>query len=424
VAIIFLSRSKWQVRFFAIWTGQAFSLVGSALVSFALIWGLTEQTGSATALATASLAARLPPVVLGPVVGTLVDRWRRRWIMVIADSAIALLTALLAYLYGRGIVETWHIYSILLARALGTAFHDPAMMASTSLMVPREQLARIAGIDQTRQAITEMTGPALGAFLVALLPIESILAIDIVTAPLAIVPLLLIDIPQRKVAASRETGWRSVIQETGEGFRYLWNWHGLFVMLATVSLIPLVNTLAWSLIPLLVRDYFGGGPAEWGWFSIARNAGSLIGGTLMGTWGGFRQRMATMLGGLAILGLVNVIRRLVPPYAYWLFLVAAFVSGPPATIFFAALKAVLQSVVPPEMQGRVFATQNSLFWAMGPLGLAILGPLGSVIGIRTLFLLSGVIFLLVALTWALVPSVRNMERGPPDRDGCKEQGRL
>ncbi len=133
-----------------------------------------------------------------------------------------------------------------------------------------------------------------------------------------------------------------------------------------------------------------------------------------------------MVGGLAILGLVNVVRGLVPADAYWLFLIAAFVSGPPATMFLAALKAVLQSTVPPEMQGRVFSTQASLFWAMGPLGLAILGPLADVIGIQTLFLLSGAVFLLVALTWALTPSVRNVEDGPPkqaERDGTqKEKG--
>jgi DHA3 family macrolide efflux protein-like MFS transporter len=237
------------------------------------------------------------------------------------------------------------------------------------------------------------------------------------TALLAIVPLLFVEIPQPDAPAARGIGWRPVIQETGEGFRYLWNWHGLFVMLVTVSLIPLVNTPAWSLIPLLVRDHFGGGPAEWGWFSVARNAGSVLGGLLMSTWGGFRRRTATMLGGLVILGLINFVRGLVPPHAYWLFLVAAFVSGPPATMFFAALKAVLQSIVPPEMQGRVFATKDSLFSAMGPLGLAVLGPLGGTIGTQTLFLLSGVLFLLVALAWALTPSVRNMEQGPPDRAG-------
>jgi DHA3 family macrolide efflux protein-like MFS transporter len=424
VGTLGLSRSRWQVRFFTIWTGQALSLAGSALVSFALIWWLTEQTGSAAVLATASLAARLPLVVLGPVVGTLVDRWQRRWVMVVADGAIALLTGLLAYLYSQSLVATWHIYAILLARALGTAFHDPAMTASTSLMVPREQLVRLAGIDRTRQAFTDITGPAVGAFLVALLPLQGILAIDIITALLAIVPLLFIDIPQPESTGTPDAGWRSVMQETGEGFRYLWHWRGLFIMLATVSLIPLVNTPAWSLIPLLVKDYFGGGPAQWGWFTVARNAGSVIGGMLMSTWGGFRRRIATMLGGLAILGLVNVVRGLVPPNAYWLFLVAALVSGPPAAMFFATLKAVLQSIVPLEMQGRVFATQNSLFWAMGPLGLAIVGSLGDAIGIQTLFVLSGVMFLLVALLWALTPSVRNMEQGPPGADAPVNHGGL
>jgi DHA3 family macrolide efflux protein-like MFS transporter len=415
---------RWQAPFFTIWSGQALSLVGSALVSFALIWWLTEETGSATVLATASLAAHLPPIALGPVVGALVDRWRRRWILVVADGAIALLTALLALLYWRGIAETWHIYLILFARALGTAFHDPAMTASVSLMVPGEQLARIAGLDQTRQSVTEITGPVLGALLVALLPIQAILAIDVGTALLAIGPLLFIDVPQPPSgSASSEpeggrtaSGWRSVLWDTGAGFRYLWNWRGLSVLLVTIALIRLVNTPAWALIPLLIVDHFGGGPAEWGWFSVARHVGMLIGGLLMSTWGGFRRRMITMLGGLVILGLVNLVRGVTPSNAYWLFLLAAFVSGPPASMFFAAFKAILQSAVPPEMQGRVFATQNSLSWAMVPVGLAVFGPLADAIGIRTLFFLSGVVFLGVALIWALTPSVRRLEEGPPGQD--------
>jgi DHA3 family macrolide efflux protein-like MFS transporter len=149
-----MSAPGWRVRFYTIWTGQALSLVGSALLRFALIWWLTEQTGSATVLATASLAPSLTGIVLGPFVGTLVDRWRRRWIMVWADGAIAACTALLAFLYGRGVVETWQIYLILSLRALGTAFHDPAMTASTSLMAPRDQLTRVAGMNQVRKAVT------------------------------------------------------------------------------------------------------------------------------------------------------------------------------------------------------------------------------------------------------------------------------
>jgi MFS family permease len=72
---------RWKASFFAVWGGQALSILGSQLVQFALIWYLTVQTDSATVLATASLVGTLPQVILGPFVGTLVDRWNRRWIM-------------------------------------------------------------------------------------------------------------------------------------------------------------------------------------------------------------------------------------------------------------------------------------------------------------------------------------------------------
>src|SRR5512137_606789 len=90
---------RWAAKFFTIWTGQAFSLVGSALVQFALVWWMTKTTGSATVLATATLVALLPQILLGPFVGALVDRWNRRLVMMVADGAIALATLVLAGLF-------------------------------------------------------------------------------------------------------------------------------------------------------------------------------------------------------------------------------------------------------------------------------------------------------------------------------------
>ena len=106
---------KWQLPFFSIWTGQAFSLVGSRLVQFALVWWLTESTGSATVLAMATLVAILPGVILGPFVGTLVDRWNRQVVMIAADGFVALVTAWLAYLFWTGSATMWHVYAAMLA---------------------------------------------------------------------------------------------------------------------------------------------------------------------------------------------------------------------------------------------------------------------------------------------------------------------
>src|SRR5512141_1631706 len=112
-------KQNWAGRFFTIWTGQALSLFGSALVQFALIWWLTQKSGSATVLAIAVMVGMLPQIVIGPFAGALVDRWNRRIIMIVADGTIAAFSLLLAYLFARGVVQIWHVYAVLAIRALG-----------------------------------------------------------------------------------------------------------------------------------------------------------------------------------------------------------------------------------------------------------------------------------------------------------------
>ena len=172
--------------FYTLWVGQAFSLLGSQLVQFALIWWLTQQTGSATVLALASMVGLVPQVALGPFVGPLVDRWNRKRTMILADAVVALATLALAILFWLGIVEIWHVYVILFIRALGGTFHNPAMTASTSLIVPPEHLTRIQGINQMLNGGLNIISAPLGALLLQLLPIQGVLLIDLVTAFLAI----------------------------------------------------------------------------------------------------------------------------------------------------------------------------------------------------------------------------------------------
>ena len=138
----------------------------------------------------------------------------------------------------------------------------------------------------------------------------------------------------------------------------------------------------------------------------------MVGGLLMSTWGGFRRRYVTMSCGLLVFGLVNLVRGLAPANSFWLYLVATFVAGPATAMYAAALRAIMQSTVPPEMQGRVFSLRTSLFRGMAPLGLAVLGPVADVTGVQPIFVMDGVACLLVLLLWVLTPSVRALEAGP------------
>jgi DHA3 family macrolide efflux protein-like MFS transporter len=229
---------------------------------------MTRTTGSATVLATATLVALLPQILLGPFVGALVDRWNRRIIMIVADTSIAVATGVLIVLFSTGLVQVWHVYVILLVRSLGGAFHYPAMAASTSLMVPKSQLARIAGLNQTLQGLLSVFSPPLGALLIGLLPMHGVLAIDIGTAALAVLPLLFLSIPnppRQTAVADGTTRKTSYWHDLGEGFTYVLKWPGLLGLILLAMMINFLLVPSSSLTPLVVTKVYGKGVVELGW---------------------------------------------------------------------------------------------------------------------------------------------------------------
>jgi len=409
--------AKWQIPFFTIWTGQAVSLLGSHLVQFALVWWLTETTGSATVLAFASILAVLPLVFLGPIAGALVDRWNRRLVMIVADSVVALTVIVLAVLYALDAVQIWHIYLLMFIRAAGGAFHWPAMQASTSLMVPEKHLSRIAGLNQTLNGLANVVSPPLGALLFSILPIQSILAIDVGTAVLAIVPLLFVTIPQpeRKEAAEKKP---SVLADMQEGLRFVWGWPGLMMIIAIAMLINLLINPGFSLLPIVVTDHFGGGALQLAWLESAWGIGMILGGITLGVWGGFKRRIVTGLLAMTLMGVGVTVLGLTPATAFTLALGAMFFGGFMNPIANGSLFATLQVTVPPEIQGRVFTLGTSGSAAMMPLGLAIAGPVADALGVQIWFLIGGIATVIMGVGSFFVPAIMRIE----DRAGEVEAG--
>ncbi len=286
---------SWAAPFFTIWTGQAVSLLGSQMVQFALIWWLTKTTGSALVLTTATLVGILPTVVLGPFVGALVDRWNRRKILLFADSGIALITLLLAYFFYMGWAQVWVIYVMLFLRALGGGFHGPAMNASTSLMVPDQHLTRVQGINSTLYNSLNIISAPLGALLLESISVAGVLAVDVLSALFAIIPLFFISIPQpdNSQLSKKENLVASVWEDFKVGLRYVVRWPGLVILIIMALFINMIISPAFALLPLLVRDHFGGGALQLGWFNSAFGIGALAGGTLLGIWGGFKKKIHT-----------------------------------------------------------------------------------------------------------------------------------
>jgi len=404
-------RKKWAAPFFTIWTGQAISLLGSQMVQFALIWWLTKTTESAIVLTTATLIGILPSVFLGPFVGALVDRWNRRKILKIADTSIAVVTLILAYLFFMGWAQIWMVYIALFLRALGGGFHSPAMTASTSLMVPKEQLTRIQGINQTLHAGLNIVSAPLGALLLEVLDVQGVLIVDVVTALFAVIPLFFIAIPQpeKRVISDEKNLAKSVWQDFLEGLRYVKKWPGLIFLIVMALSINMIITPAFSLLPLLVRSHFGGDALQLGWLNSSFGIGAIVGGVLLGIWGGFKKKIHTTQLGLIFLAVGLAVMGLTPGTLLPMAIAGIFIVGIGIPLANGPLNAIVQAAVDPSMQGRVFTLLGSLATAMSPLGLIVAGPISDLVSIQIWYVVGAIVTLGFGIGGFFSKALMNME---------------
>lgn len=404
-------------RFWLLWGSQAVSLAGSFAVQFAIIWWLTSTTGSATILATAAMIGLLPQVLLGPFFGALVDRWNRKRIMLFADSAIAIASAWLAWMFFIDAATTTHVFVVLGARAVGGALHGPAMLASTSLMVPEEHYVRIQGLNQALTNGSPLLAAPIGALLVSLLPMSSILMIDVLTALIAVVPLIFVKIPQPEANPETENQ-TSVLADVLEGIRYLRAHKEQSYLIIAATFVNFCIVPAFALLPLLVMQEFNGGAYYLSGLQLLFGVGGVIGGSVLASWGGFDNRVYTVLVGFGCMGAATLMIGLSPASAAWLPATAMFLVGAAAALINGAVMAILQSRVAADYQGRLFTLLGSIAGAITPFALLLAAPIAELLGIRFWYIAGGAVCILVAVIAAMIPAVTGMD-AKPDTDKGK-----
>ena len=402
---------NWLRNYLPMGIGQIVSLVGSALVQFSLVWYVTKQTGSATVLASATTAALLPNILLGPFVGALVDRWNRKLVMIIADLVVALATAVLAVLFATGAIQIWHIIAILLTRSAAGVFQGPARTAATTLMVPQEHLSRLGGINQAVDGMINVFSPALGALLLELLPMQGVLAVDIITAAIAIsLMIFFVRVPQptTKPKTDRITP-KSLMVDVRESVRYIITWPGLFLMILMASLLNMALAPGGNLLPLHVTTFFGKGAQELAWLQVAMGIGGIVGGLVLGVWGGFKRKVWTVLTGVIGIGAGMLLFGLIPANRYAYSLICLVVVGGMASFANGSLGPLLQTKVPSEVQGRVFTLLSSLSHAMMPIGLFLSAPIADRFGTRVSYIAGGSLCLIIGLVGLMDKRINTLD---------------
>lgn len=420
--------------FFAITGGQLVSTVGSGMTRFGLgLWVLNEWDDT-TAYTTLLFLAVLPVGVGSLIVGPLVDRWNRRWTMLIANTAASVSTLAIALLYLGDQLELWYLYIALTINGLANAFILPALEGSTPLLVPRDQLGRAQGLTQMVQSLEIILAPAAAVGLLSLAGLGAIFILDFATFGASIAALLIAVVPQPKRLAGDAA--ESLWQGFRFGVRYLRERPPLVVLTlfvgAAMFLMPGIGYALATPLALSFSDDAGAGLVL-----TSFGVGALVAGVLLAAWGGPPRRMNGVIGALALAGAAAIAAGLRES----LLLTSAGVFCIGASFVFAIglNRVIWQEKTDPSVLGRLFALRVFVGVAFQSLGIVIAGPLaesvfeplmteggalagsiGAVIGagegrgMALMYVLAGLLLIMVAAASWLAPRVRMLEDDLPD----------
>ena len=404
------SSISWKRNFAVIWSGQAASIFTSAVIQMALIWYLTDKTGSAAILSLATLVGFLPQAILGPFIGVLIDRYDRKWIMIVADLTIAAFTLLLAAVGFFQELPIWLIMVVLCFRSIATAFHAPSLQAVTPLIVPKESLVSCAGYSQGVESVSLLLSPAVAAIFYGVFDISVILLLDILGAAFAIFTIFITHIP--KLKRTDEEQIPNVIREAKEGLAILHQQKGMTALIMMNAIYAIIYFPIGSLYPLISMSYFGGTFRESSVVEIVFSAGTLLGALALGKWGDKIEKIATIIAAIIVMGIGLVLTGLLRPEQLMVFVVLAGIMGITIPFYHGVLMTIFQTKIPEEYLGRVLSLSSSLSMIAMPIGLILAGTFADAIGVEKWFFVSGILTLVIALAFYLMPAVRGC---------CKEE---
>lgn len=359
--------------YLTLWSGQLISLLGSSIASFVIIWWITLETESPLYLAVASFAGLAPLVILMPFAGVLVDRWSRKAMIGVVDLLQAVATVALILLFWLNIVSIWLVLGLLTLRGIFQAFHNPAASAIVPLMVPREKLSRMNGVNYLLSGATTLIGPVVAALLLEVWRIDQILWIDAATFIVAVIPLLIIKIPSVRRNQDEDPTRSSFKKDFGEGLAFIKNARGLLPFIVLATALNFLLTPLSTLMPYYVRfDHLGDAP-DLALVMAFFQGGILAGGLLMSVTKGFKRKMVAIVFSVYVIFLGYAVVALTPTGLFWFMAVGGLIIGCCLPIANVSIQTIIQTVVPLKMLGRINSVIGALASAASPFGMILSG---------------------------------------------------
>ncbi len=407
--------ASWKKNIFLFLLSQTLSLFGSSLVQYAITWYITLNTKSGFMITISIICGFLPTFFLSPFAGVWADRYNRKILIMLSDSLTAVSTLILAILFLMGYDSIGLLFIMSVFRSIGAGIQLPAIGAFLPQIVPEEHLTKVNGLNGSIQAIIMLLSPMLSGLLLTVASVEIIFFIDVITAAVAVsVMMFLLKVPAHlRAQQTKKTGY---FEDLRQGIIYIRNHSFLksFIIFC-VFFFFMISPVAF-LSPLQVTRTFGGDVWRLTAIEVAFSIGMLLGGILITFWGGFANKVYTMILSGFIISLSTIALGIVP--SFWVYLAIMGISGIAIPFFNTPSTVLLQEKVEPDFLGRIFGVFTMISSSMMPLAMLVFGPIADVIRIEWLLIGTG-IFLFV-LSFVITKSRSLIEAGKPKIEAIQE----
>lgn len=387
-------KEQWRRNIVLFLSSQTVSLFGSSLVQYAIMWYITLNTKSGIMMTLYIICGFIPTFLLSPVAGVWADRYNRKVLIMLSDGMIALSTLVLALLFLMGYEEAWLLFVMAAIRALGSGVQTPAVGAILPQIVPADQLTKVNGINGSIQAVIMFVSPIVSAALLTVATIEMIFFIDVVTAMIAILTLLLyFRIPTHQ--RNSEQPSTSYFNDLKEGLAYIRRQAYLKSFFAFMAVFFILMAPAAFLTPLQVTRSFGDEVWRLTAIEIAFSVGMMAGGGMIAAWGGFKNKVHTMTLATVLMGACTFLLGFVP--VFWIYLAFMALFGVAMPAFNTPTMTMIQEKVDESYMGRIFGVFSMISTSMMPIGMLIFGPIADAIAIEWLLMATGLLMLILSI---------------------------
>lgn len=388
------------------WVGQIFSIFGSSVVFFVLIWWITVTTVDPIAISIATFSYLIPVIIISPIAGIVTDRYDRKKVILIVDSLQAFSTFILILFFMFNLIQFWILLIFIVFRSIFQAFHTPITTAIIPSMVPKDKLSRINGINTLFSTFINVIGPLAGGVLFFLFDVAQALWIDVITFFISLVPLLLIKIP--RVGKLREKREKSYLALFKEGLSVTKSISGLLTMMFAFMILNGLNQPRSTLMVYFIKSDHGGSVLDYSLVSMTLNIGLFAGGVLATVKKKWKHKMRVIY----IAYLISLIGNIL--------FATTILGNIPQLMIYAAVGAVSVPVInslyvtiihlriPQDKVGRVVSIDTTLSYIAMPVGTLLAGPLALAIGTPLLFFISAILSLIIITLIYFFSNVRTL----------------